>query len=288
MLITIITVARNADRTIRQALESVVGQAYEEIEYIVIDGASTDGTRRIIEEYIKNIDIFISEEDSGIYNAMNKGLALARGELIYFLNADDFICDPTVLGDVAAYVAANPDGDVYYGGIEVRMEGRAPFEHMPGPPEFAGEILVCGALPHQGTFARRAVFERLGGFNETYRIHADYDWFVRVMSDEGTVLLRVPRIIASFALGATSSNLEAGQPEVYAIQNSAAYYQTEWWLRRRIELFQQELLHCRIENARLTAQCSNGVRSGGVWQSWLRRHLAKYPLLRRLKRFVNT
>jgi hypothetical protein len=139
-------------------------------------------------------------------------------------------------------------------------------------PWFAARYRIKGHL-----------FERLGGFNETYRIHADYDWFVRVIADQDTVLLRMPRIIASFAMGATSSNLQAGQPEAYAIQNSAEYYQTEWWLRRRLELFQQELLHCRIENARLSAELAGRVASSPP-----RTFLAKSTLLKSLKRFVSS
>lgn len=287
MLISIITVCRNAGATIERTLTSVARQTHADIQYIVIDGASTDDTNEIIKKYSSIIDVFVSEKDGGIFNAMNKGIEKARGDLIYFLNADDYLHDDAVIADVARFVDEHPDGSVYYGGIEVRMDGKPPVDHMPGPPEQAGEIMICGSLPHQGTFARRSVFERLGGFNEQYRIHADYDWFVRVIADPDTVLLRMPRIIASFVLGATSSDLQAGQPEAYAIQNSAPYYQSEWWLRRRIELFQQELLHCRIENARLSAQCATGAGSGGARQSSLRQRLAKYPLLRRLKRFVN-
>jgi glycosyltransferase involved in cell wall biosynthesis len=283
MLVSIITVCRNASATIDRTLASVAKQTHADIQYIVIDGASTDDTKEIIARYSESIDEFVSEEDSGIFNAMNKGIKRARGELIYFLNADDYFCDATVIADVVRFVEEHPEGCVYYGGIEVRIAGKAPIEHMPAPPELAGETMVCGSLPHQGTFARRSVFERLGGFNETYRIHADYDWFVRVIADQDTVLLRMPRIIASFAMGATSSNLQAGQPEAYAIQNSAEYYQTEWWLRRRLELFQQELLHCRIENARLSAELAGRVASSPP-----RTFLAKSTLLKSLKRFVSS
>jgi GT2 family glycosyltransferase len=251
--VSIITVCYNAAATIEQCLRSVAQQDYPLIEYIVIDGGSTDGTLAVIEKHRAGIAILVSEPDDGIYAAMNKGLARATGDLIYFLNADDYLVDDRVIGDVCAFVESHPQGGVYYGSIELRQSGRTIGVHRPDGPENAAEIMVCGCLPHQATFARRQVFEGTGPFDETYRYHADYDWFLKVIADPKIDLVRFPRVVASYRLGGASSQLALGQPEVYRIQNASPLYDTEDWSRRRIAIYQARLLAARLENDQLKA-----------------------------------
>jgi glycosyltransferase involved in cell wall biosynthesis len=251
--LSVITVCYNAGACIENCVRSVVNQIYQNLEYIIIDGGSSDGTLEVLNRYRSQISILISEPDGGIYPAMNKGLSLATGDLIYFLNADDYFVDHNVARDVVEWITDHPAGDVYYGSIEVRREDGTRAIHEPVPPETTAESMVCGCLPHQGTFARHDVFKRSGPFDESYRYHADYDWFLKVIADPEIKLVRFNRVVASFQLGGRSSQLADGQPEVYRIQNASPLYQSEEWSRRRIAEFQKHLLIVRVENAQLKA-----------------------------------
>jgi glycosyltransferase involved in cell wall biosynthesis len=252
--LSVITVCYNAAACIDTCVRSVVNQIYENLEYIIIDGGSSDGTLEVLNRYRAQISILISEPDAGIYSAMNKGLSLATGDLIFFLNADDYFVDQKVTRDVVEWIADHPAGDVYYGSIEVRREDGIRVIHEPDPPERAAESMICGCLPHQATFARHHVFERGGQFDESYRYHADYAWFLKVIDDPEIKLVRFNRVVASFQLGGRSSQLANGQPEVYRIQNASPLYQSEEWSRRRIAEFQKHLLIVRVENAQLKAE----------------------------------
>jgi glycosyltransferase involved in cell wall biosynthesis len=260
--LSVITVCRNAAKSIEKCVRSVIEQSYRPIEYILIDGASTDQTPAIIQKYYDHIAVLVSEPDNGIYSAMNKGLLHATGDLVYFINADDYLVDKHVLADVAGFIETHPDADVYYGSIEIRDENGAKVVVVPDADK-AAEFLVCGCLPHQATFARRAVFERTGLFDERYRRHADYDWFLKVVADPELKLVRFDRIVAFFNSGGASSQLALGQPEVYRIQNASPLYQSEEWSRRRIEILQGALLATRIENAELTRQLRRAIHKPG-------------------------
>ena len=162
---TIITVSRNAAAHIGSCLESVLRQTYAEVEHVVIDGASTDGTQNIVESLSGRVSVFVSEPDRGIYDAMNKGLSRARGDYILFLGADDYLIDENVLADVAQRLQEAP-ADVVYGGLEVRRgDGHISVFHPP-PPAEALDFMICGCLPHQATFAHKSVFERIGPFDQ--------------------------------------------------------------------------------------------------------------------------
>ena len=252
--VSIITVCRNAAGCIDTCVRSVVDQTYEHIEYIVVDGGSTDGTLEILKNYRDRIAVLISEPDNGIYSAMNKGIVRATGDLVFFLNADDYFVDGRVIADVIDFVERHPKGDVYYGSIEVRLEDGTKTIYEPDAPDKAAEIMICGCLPHQATFARCGVFERTGPFDETYRYHADYDWFLKIISDPEIELVQFKRVVASFQLGGVSSQLANGQPEAYHIQNASPLYQSEEWSRRRLAIFQHSLLAARIENNNLKAE----------------------------------
>jgi glycosyltransferase involved in cell wall biosynthesis len=247
-LVSVITVCRNAAATIETCLASVASQTWPALDHVVIDGASTDATQAILDRHRGAIATLVSEPDGGIYDAMNKGLALAKGDFVIFLNADDRFAGPAALADAMAEIAGAPEFDIYYGGLEIR-HGEHTLRHTPSPPEQALEEMVVGCLPHQSTLARRAVFGRTGPFDLRWRRHADYDWWLRVLGDPAIRLRRIDTVVASYALGGASSDLAKGQPEVFEIQNSAAVYRTPEWDRRRIAIYQQALLAQRIAEA---------------------------------------
>jgi glycosyltransferase involved in cell wall biosynthesis len=280
--ISVITVCYNAVANIERCVRSVVQQSYPHIEYIVIDGGSSDGTLGVLEKYRDRIAVLVSEPDGGIYPAMNKGLARATGDLVYFINADDYLVDERVIADVVAYVKTHAAGDVYYGSIELRQAGGTIGVYAPEGPQKAAEIMVCGCLPHQATFARRQVFERTGPFNESYRYHADYDWFLKVIADPGIQLVRIPRVVASYRLGGASSHLAQGQPEAYRIQNASPLYASEGWSERRIGIYQATLLATRIENADLKASLSAPDPAGRAGKAAARVLAIRHAVARRL------
>jgi hypothetical protein len=249
-LVSIVTVCRNAADTLETCLESVAAQSYPAIEHIVIDGASTDGTKAILERHRGHLATVVSEPDAGLYDAMNKGVALARGSFVLFLNADDSFASADAVAHAMAEIGAAAQADVYYGSLLVVGEQGAQ-RHDPPPPEQAAAEMVLGCLPHQATFARRSVFERTGPFDLRWRRHADYDWWIKVIADPGIRLHRIGTVVARFAVGGASSDLARGQPEVFAIQNAAALYRSPAWDRRRLEMFQRAYLDARIEAERL-------------------------------------
>lgn len=251
MKISIVTVSYNAASEIEPTLRSVAEQTWRDIEYLVIDGASTDGTLAIVERYRDAVDVLVSEPDGGIYDAMNKALRLATGDAVIFMNAGDYFYSPYVVELAAEFMQAHPDAGAVYGGIEVRFANGGVTEFMPPPESEALQFLICGSLPHQGTFARRSAFAHTGLFDTRWRSHADYDWFLKAASDPRIGLKRMDLMVASFGLGGASSQLERGERERHEIQNALPLYRQVEWMQRRIEAYQEQYIGLRIENERL-------------------------------------
>ena len=184
--ISVITVCLNPGRYIRQTIESVRAQSYPAVEHIVVDGGSTDGTLDVLREVEGSYNIrWASEADRGLGHAFNKGIARARGEWLYFLNADDYLLDADALRRVMDYVSAHPGWSVYMGhirGVDSEGEETAPEEPPFGRDLFTHEVLLNEAptVVHQGTFYAREVFERVGGYDESYRTHMDYEFHLRL------------------------------------------------------------------------------------------------------------
>lgn len=256
MKISVVTICFNAEEVIRPTLASVADQTWHDLEYVVVDGASTDGTMDVVREFEDAVDVLISEPDHGIYDAMNKGLCASTGDAVIFMNAGDHFYSDYVVELAAETLVRHPGADVVYGGIEVRHQTGAVSDFMPPAETEALEFLIHGSLPHQGTFARRRAFARTGLFDTRYRSHADYDWFLKVATDRSLQLRRMPFLVASYALGGASGQLERGERERHAIQNSTAALQSQDWLRRRIEIYQETYLGLRIEVENLRAMAA--------------------------------
>lgn len=171
--VSIITVVLNGAKTIEKTIQSVLQQTYVNVEYIVIDGGSTDGTQDIIRQYMDYIDYYISEPDDGIYNAMNKGLSHVTGHVVAFLNSDDWY-EVDAVQKVANYFN-NSDADIIMGAVNVIQEN-----HILTICKSNMRMIDFG-MPccHQAVFAKRSVFAKIGKFNTKYLICADYDWILR-------------------------------------------------------------------------------------------------------------
>lgn len=206
MKISIITVAYNAARSIANTLESVAAQTHPETEHIVVDGASTDGTLEIIERHGKHIARLISEPDQGIYDAMNKGLGLATGEIIGFLNADDVYADNGVLERVSA-IMAKDDLDALFGDAEFVSPAR------PNEPlrryrseRFRPERIAWGWMPaHPALFLHRRVFDRFGSFRIDYRIAGDFELVARIFHGGVLKYRYLPEVLVRMRTGGVST-----------------------------------------------------------------------------------
>lgn len=251
MKISVVTVSYNAAAEIEPTLRSVAAQSWKDLEYLIVDGASTDGTLGIVDRFRHSVDVLVSEPDGGIYDAMNKALRLATGDAVIFMNAGDYFYSPYAVELAAEWLTRSPEVDVLYGGIEVRYPDGRVTEFMPPDASSALDFLICGSLPHQGTFARRSAFARSGLFDTRYRSHADYDWFLKVASDPAIVMRRGDFMVASFGLGGASSQLERGERERHEIQNALPRYQQPEWLQKRILAYQETYLGLRLEVERL-------------------------------------
>jgi glycosyltransferase involved in cell wall biosynthesis len=178
-LVTIITVVRNGASLLPATILSVISQTYPHIEYIVIDGGSTDGTSEIIQHYAEAISIVVCEEDRGIYDAMNKGIKLAHGQIIGLLNAGDCYQIQAIANVVAAYQNSLPtkNGDcvLIAAGLEVITNSGLRYQKQPNIWEMDRDL----SMPHPSLFVSKDVFQRFGLFAEKYTIAADYDFVLR-------------------------------------------------------------------------------------------------------------
>jgi len=184
--ISVVTVALNSVGSIESTIRSVAAQTYGNIEYLLLDGASTDGTLEIARSFDDVIDRLVSEKDTGIYNAMNKAIRLATGDFVYFLNADDRFADPRVVERVAEAIVAHPEVDLIYGDVEARR-GNETF-HCRSPKPLDRRALCRGPFCHQALFARRQLLLQTGGFDESFRVAADVDWLVRALTRDGRTM----------------------------------------------------------------------------------------------------
>ena len=183
MKISIITVCFNSQDTIRDTIESVFAQSYPDVEYIIVDGASSDNTLSIIQEYQGRISKVVSEPDQGIYDAMNKGVALASGDVVGVLNSDDFFPHNEVISEVAEVYKMNPKTDMVLAGVEfVRSGDLHKVVRRYLSTGFRPWKLRFGIMPpHPGAYIRREVYENVGQYKLGYKIGADFDFFVRAL-----------------------------------------------------------------------------------------------------------
>jgi glycosyltransferase involved in cell wall biosynthesis len=203
-LVSIITVVFNGERYLEQTILSVINQTCKNIEYIVIDGGSTDGTLDIINKYDGRIDYWVSEPDSGIYDAMNKGIRLARGEIIGIINSDDYYIDNAV-EKIVETAGREPEAWVFH--ADMRFEkangmsetwrsketlSRSDFYHMP--------------INHPTAFVRAACYEKYGVFDTRYKVAADYDLVVRYLFDCNVKFRYVKETLVVMREGGISCN----------------------------------------------------------------------------------
>jgi glycosyltransferase involved in cell wall biosynthesis len=178
--VSLITVTYNAESTIERCIRSVIAQNYQNIEYIVIDGASTDSTLQIINRYVQNIQIIISEPDKGMYDALNKGIKLATGDITGILNADDYFASDDILADVAtAFMHSN--ADILYGNLDFVDQNETIIRKWRTKAYIRGDF-DWGWMPAHPTFyCRKSLFNSLGFYSLEHGTAADYELMLRFM-----------------------------------------------------------------------------------------------------------
>jgi glycosyltransferase involved in cell wall biosynthesis len=207
MKVTVITACYQSEATIQKAIDSVAGQSWASVEHIVIDGASRDATVSIVERNLSKIAHFVSEPDDGVYQAMNKGLKLATGDVIAFLNSDDVYANPLVLESIVRTM--QEEGlDALYGDVE--------FFHADKPDKvvrtydsgrFKPSRIGWGWMPaHPALFIRRDIYERFGYFREDYKIAGDYEFIARVFKLGQLKSRHVDQVLVRMQTGGLSTS----------------------------------------------------------------------------------
>lgn len=209
MKISIITVVYNNEKTIKDALNSVLGQTYKDIEYIIVDGKSNDKTVSIIKEYENKLGCFISEEDFGIYDAMNKGIKAATGDVIGILNSDDLYQDTNVIETVMNQFNQNPSIDVVYGDlVYVKSDNVNKVVRNWKSNSYYNSFFDNGNVPpHPSLFVKKSVYEKAGLFNLDFKLAADYEFMLRIFKKHNFNSKYINRVIVKMRLGgATNQN----------------------------------------------------------------------------------
>lgn len=200
-LISIITVVFNRKKYIEKTIQSVINQSYSNVEYIIIDGGSTDGTIDIIKKYDQTIDYWVSEPDKGIYDAMNKGIDISSGNIIGIINADDYYFENVFEIVISSFKDKDLNKYIFWGDI-ISGNGKV----IKG---FSKKKLKIGTFAlHPSMFCPKKIYKKIGNYNTFYKIAGDYDFMYRAINKNGIIPLYVPEKIAYFRKeGISSQNL---------------------------------------------------------------------------------
>ncbi|WP_231563315.1 glycosyltransferase family 2 protein [Salegentibacter sp. Hel_I_6] len=206
---SIITIVYNRRYCIAECIESVLAQTYDDIEHLVIDGGSTDGTQLEIEKYRDKLGYYISEKDEGIFDALNKGIKNATGDIIGILNSDDFFYKPdTIKKVVAAFKISNADL-VYAKGLFVDQKNPEKVKRMYSSKPFNKRFLFFGWIPlHTTIFVRKEVFQKYGMYNSGYTIASDYEISLRWFQNDDIKKYFLNEWVVKMRLGGLSTSME--------------------------------------------------------------------------------
>lgn len=248
--VSIITVCFNAVATIEGTIKSVISQSYSNIEYIIIDGGSSDGTQAVIDRYKDQIDTIVSEPDQGIYDAMNKGIALAKNEVIAILNSDDFYPNECMLADVVKIFEQNPHVDMVLGNVDfVSPNNLVNSVRYYSSYNFAPWKMRFGFMPaHPASFIRRSAYTKIGQYRLTYKIAADFEFFVRAILVNKCRYTKLNKTLVCMREGGVSttglkSNWIITKEELRALRENGIYSNLFFVLLRLPIKFFQKVFH---------------------------------------------
>ncbi|MES2807858.1 MAG: glycosyltransferase family 2 protein [Bacteroidota bacterium] len=202
--VSIVTVTYNAQKTLGRCIQSVIAQNYPNIEYIVIDGASTDNTSQIISQYQSNIDVFVSKPDMGIYDAMNKGIKMATGDIVGILNADDYFADDNIITAVNEGFI-NSEADVIYGNLKYLNPNGAVVRKWKTGAYKHGMFNWGWMPPHPTFYCKRRLFEQHGLYNLQYGTAADYELMLRFIHAKKASVYYLNKVMVNMIVGGVSN-----------------------------------------------------------------------------------
>ena len=272
---SIVTVCLDAAGTVEQAMDSVLSQTCPPFEYIVIDGGSTDGTREIIERYRPRLTHLVLEPDEGIYDAFNKGVARATGDVVGILNADDLYA-PWALETVAEAYRQSPDPGVFYGKLAVVDEARCRWTVYPvgDHHRLTGRMSIA----HPATFVARSVYDRHGLFDPSFRVSGDWDLMLRFFR-WGVPFCPIDKVLTAFRNSGVSSAyserlfMENRRIHKDALPPLAAFKATlkmylKRWGRRWIDDLGLSECYARYRDSRLLCAEVSGAFDGSFGRLW--------------------
>ena len=246
MKISIITVCYNSQKTISETIESVIRQKHLDKEYIIIDGGSSDDTLSIIKKYQNHIDKLISEKDNGIYDAINKGLKQANGDIIGLLHSDDHYPSDNVLS-VVSQSFDNNNVDIVWGNVALIDENNNIKRFYSGKLIDLSSFDIGIMPPHPSVFVRRSCYQKFGNFNLNYKISADYDLLLRFLKIERLEYLYNSQILINMRLGGLSNSgivsLYKINKEIYKIHKANMIPISIFGLLKKIPLRIKELIN---------------------------------------------
>jgi glycosyltransferase involved in cell wall biosynthesis len=207
MKISIITVSYNSADTIRETIDSVLSQDYPDIEYVIIDGVSKDGTQQIIESYGPKISRFISEKDNGLYDAMNKGIDLATGDIIGIINSDDIYANSKIISRIAA-VFSSKSVDVVYGDLSYFKTGfpNTSIRYYKGGVFSLNRVSFGLMPPHPTFFIKKEVYKKFGKFDLQFTLSADFDLILRFLGVHKVPFEYIPEVLVKMRTGGKSTS----------------------------------------------------------------------------------
>ena len=211
-LFSIVTVVYNAASFVEDTLKSVLSQSYADFEYIVIDGGSTDGTIEIIEKYRSKIDVFVSEKDKGIYDAMNKAINKASGTYINFMNAGDLFYETDTLEKVSQFISTHGEKqvEIVYGKVVKISSLESNFQYEVGKPLTNSSFFLTTPMCHQAMFTRTDLFTAIGSYSLEYKVGSFYGWLGRYYHSRQSFdgIYFIPERIAYYLVGGFSFKMK--------------------------------------------------------------------------------
>ena len=216
-LLSVITACLNSEKYLERAIKSVLAQDYPNIEHIIIDGGSKDGTLDIIRKYENDLGYWVSEPDKSIYDAMNKGIKASKGDILYFLNSDDRLYDKNVVKKVMDFFNKK-EVDFIYGDILQCNLNNSDLLLGRYPNNIKKRHFLRGTIGHPTTFFHRDCFIKAGNFDIRYKIMADYEWYLRALFKKGLRAAHTKQIISIFQEGGLSKDTNLFSSEAKYIQ----------------------------------------------------------------------
>lgn len=205
MKISIITVCYNAENTIERTIKSVLTQDYKNIEYILIDGQSTDNTMEIVSKYKKDIDILITEKDNGIYDAINKGILVSTGEIVGLVNADDELYDSNVISKVAKKFINSNNLDSIIGDIVFQGDSNKIIRKYTSRGWTVNQFSWGFMPPHPSFYCKRENFIKFGLYNTSFKIGADFELLIRFLKINNVNFCYLPFVLVKMKMGGVST-----------------------------------------------------------------------------------